>query len=661
MTTTDIPDRLPMGAVRLMGSWFNKLLDAVRRRTIIEGRGIRASATPNGVIVSCTVTPPQTAFSESKPIPWTLRAKGTLVQIYIPTLGQTSPTVIKLNDSILPSNHAGIADISYLSSYADEDDVGWYTIYDVASVGNGTYPIEYCLLWQHQNGNIAHYVSFGIRFSPSNADWLTNFSSQGTYFPTYFRPIGSLRKSEQGIEVVGAISGEPTLIGAKITEASGGGAISGGYYIPSIDEEGVLTWTPSDTGMPTIEPSNIKGDTGATGATGATGDAGKNGQNGAQGPTGADGGYYTPDVTDGILSWTPSDTGMPPIPDADIRGTGYTDEILEAVEVIAGNDSGTLYWYSDMLMTYDEIMDAVETSGVFLGATRAVYNPSTETWGGGGASYSTLSEFMNMGLSIPPPIGFDSHGNLATTGSAGNVGASGIGNTTTFAASNHSHAYVFADDIRPPETFLAMDGCTVSSTISVSGGVVLSSSFVQSKPISDTTGTPTGSMLGSTGMLPIPARQDHSHPLNVPEVYMNIAQSSLSPNDYVFPIAGPTGVFGEKPYYARIDHKHPLPTLGTGATGILYGNILDLPCESATEGAVISSNYGTGYNNIWKRETSFSATGGNAGFKMSVVTKIKYDNNSGNYVAYFRTLTFDAFGCVREISPITHGQVTGTF
>lgn len=660
MTTTDIPDRLPMGAVRLMGSWFNKLLDAVRRRTVIEGRGIRATSTPNGVIISCAVTPPQTAFSESKQIPWTLRAKGTLVQIYIPTLGQTSPTVIKLNDSVLPNNHAGIADISYLSSYADEDDVGWYTIYDAASVGNGTYPIEYCLIRQYQNNDTAHYVSFGIRTSPSNADWLTNFSSQSIYFPTYFRPIGALRKSEQGIEVVGAISGEPTLIGAKITEASGGGEISGGYYIPSIDEDGVLTWTPSDTGMPTIEPSNIKGDTGATGATGATGENGKNGQVGAQGATGADGGYYIPEVTDGILSWTPSDTGMPSIPDADIRGTGYTDEILEAVEVIAGNDSGTLYWYSDMLMTYDEIMDAVETSGVFLGATRAVYNPSTETWGGGGASYSTLSEFMNMGLSIPPPIGFDSHGNLATTGSAGNVGASGIGNTTTFAASNHSHAYVFADDIRPPETFLAMDGCTVSSTIRVSGGVVLSSSFVQSKPISDTTGTPTGSMLGSTGMLPIPARQDHSHPLNVPEIHQNVAQSSLAPNDYVFPVAGPTGVFGKKPYYARIDHRHPLPTDGTGANGIVGAVPYETADSQSISAGATPSGYGNGYNATWSRDANFATGGTGAGFKMSVVNKIAYNPSLGYFVAYFRTLTFDAYGLCKNVSAVKCAQISGS-
>lgn len=41
---------------------------------------------------------------------------------------------------------------------------------------------------------------------------------------------------------------------------------------------------------------------------------------GADGKDGEDGGYYTPDVTDGVLSWTPSKAGMPAVPSANVKG-----------------------------------------------------------------------------------------------------------------------------------------------------------------------------------------------------------------------------------------------------------------------------------------------------------------------------------------------------
>ena len=43
----------------------------------------------------------------------------------------------------------------------------------------------------------------------------------------------------------------------------------GGYYIPSIDSEGNLTWAPSETEMPAVEGANIKGQKGDTGTSGA--------------------------------------------------------------------------------------------------------------------------------------------------------------------------------------------------------------------------------------------------------------------------------------------------------------------------------------------------------------------------------------------------------
>ena len=42
----------------------------------------------------------------------------------------------------------------------------------------------------------------------------------------------------------------------------------GGYYIPSIDSEGNLTWAPSETEMPAVDGANIKGPKGDTGTSG---------------------------------------------------------------------------------------------------------------------------------------------------------------------------------------------------------------------------------------------------------------------------------------------------------------------------------------------------------------------------------------------------------
>ena len=39
----------------------------------------------------------------------------------------------------------------------------------------------------------------------------------------------------------------------------------GGYYAPSVDADGNLTWMPSKTGMPAVDGANIKGPKGDTG------------------------------------------------------------------------------------------------------------------------------------------------------------------------------------------------------------------------------------------------------------------------------------------------------------------------------------------------------------------------------------------------------------
>ena len=71
---------------------------------------------------------------------------------------------------------------------------------------------------------------------------------------------------------------------------SGGGSgeagQDGGYYAPSVDDDGNLTWTPSKADMPPVEGANIKGPAGADGKDGAQGPPGEKGDTGPQGEKG---------------------------------------------------------------------------------------------------------------------------------------------------------------------------------------------------------------------------------------------------------------------------------------------------------------------------------------------------------------------------------------
>ena len=77
----------------------------------------------------------------------------------------------------------------------------------------------------------------------------------------------------------------------------------GGYYQPSVDSAGNLSWTASKSGMPAVDGANIrgpqgpKGDTGDTGPQGPQGPKGDTGNPGPQGPQGPAGtGLPTPTI-----------------------------------------------------------------------------------------------------------------------------------------------------------------------------------------------------------------------------------------------------------------------------------------------------------------------------------------------------------------------------
>lgn len=176
-----------------------------------------------------------------------------------------------------------------------------------------------------------------------------------------------------------------------VDQTGGGGSgepgEDGGYYQPSVDEAGDLSWTASKEGMPAVDSVNIKGpkgDTGATGPQGPKGDTGpagpqglkgdkgdpgaqgiqgiqgpqgepgakgEKGDTGPQGPAGADG--YTP--IKGTDYWTESDkaeivqeaASSIPIATTEVAGKvkpdGITVTITEdgTISAVGGSGGGT--------------------------------------------------------------------------------------------------------------------------------------------------------------------------------------------------------------------------------------------------------------------------------------------------------------------------------
>ena len=144
------------------------------------------------------------------------------------------------------------------------------------------------------------------------------------------------------------------LDGGQLQGAKGD---AGGYYVPSVDGSGNLSWSASEEGMPAVQGANIRGDQGETGAAGAPGEdgatftpsvdgsgnlswtndkglpnptavniTGPQGAAGAQGAPGADGGYYTPAVDSaGNLTWSASKSGMAGVNPVNIMGPAGAD------------------------------------------------------------------------------------------------------------------------------------------------------------------------------------------------------------------------------------------------------------------------------------------------------------------------------------------------
>lgn len=87
------------------------------------------------------------------------------------------------------------------------------------------------------------------------------------------------------------------------TGPAGADGEDGGYYSPTVDASGNLTWQASKPEMPSVEARNIKG------AKGDKGDKGDPGDPGAQGPAGADGAPGAAATINGVNALTLNATG----------------------------------------------------------------------------------------------------------------------------------------------------------------------------------------------------------------------------------------------------------------------------------------------------------------------------------------------------------------
>lgn len=206
---------------------------------------------------------------------------------------------------------------------------------------------------------------------------------------------------------------------------------TGGYYIPSVSDDGALSWVGSQTGMTSPPPANIKGPKGDKGDAGAAGQDGTDGADGAPGADGADGGYYTPNVnSSGVLSWTPSKQGMSSVPSANIKGQkGDTGDKGDAGAVFTPNvdASGNLSWTNSGGLPNPQTVNIKGAKGDpgadgadgAKGDTGAVFTPSVSEDG-------TLSWTNDGGLNNPAPVNIKGEkGDTGATGAKGDKGDKG--------------------------------------------------------------------------------------------------------------------------------------------------------------------------------------------------------------------------------------------
>ena len=128
----------------------------------------------------------------------------------------------------------------------------------------------------------------------------------------------------------------------------------GGYYEPSVDSEGNLSWTASKEDMPAVDTVNIKG---------PKGDDGSNGQDGQPGQDGENGATFTPTVdSSGNLSWS-NDKSLPNPQTVNIKGPqGEKGADGEGLPTVTTTDNGKFARVVDGVWSAVALTNAEEVS-----------------------------------------------------------------------------------------------------------------------------------------------------------------------------------------------------------------------------------------------------------------------------------------------------------
>lgn len=142
----------------------------------------------------------------------------------------------------------------------------------------------------------AHIVGNGTNNSArSNAhtiDWSGNAWFKGNVY------VGGANQD------AGAKLATVAEVEGMLDSSTPGAGSDGGYYTPSVDSSGNLTWTASKTGMAAVTGTNIKGPKGDTGATGPAGANGTTPVKGKDYFTTADKAELVEDVLAALPTWT---------------------------------------------------------------------------------------------------------------------------------------------------------------------------------------------------------------------------------------------------------------------------------------------------------------------------------------------------------------------
>ena len=274
----DLPPKVRPGE-RLKASTINALIDAVRRSRPLQSSSIRVTQSVNGSVLEAVVRNAPSRKKEGKH-PFKLRVykngDSYIGCVYIP-LGSCNVNgkYAELANSGLVITEVDTTDMTDDEIAALQADLkDWYeitksfTIYchvhNVRVVSTETNAeistdSEYIV-----NEKETHYEKL-----PDSVNTQTKTKTIHTYWDFVVGGFSAVEVNEKTEYII-----ESQILTSALILNSGSMGENGGYYTPSVDASGNLTWTASKEGMPSVGSVNIKGvkgDTGNVGPTGASG------------------------------------------------------------------------------------------------------------------------------------------------------------------------------------------------------------------------------------------------------------------------------------------------------------------------------------------------------------------------------------------------------